>query len=331
MANKLITSAMLDAKKLSHYGVLGMKWGVRKQNDSSQKKYTRGFAEPITTKKLEKYTSVDEYYKAHLGDTYTNFPKSYKHVLSDYWEVDNRYYWDTTKKSYAPKQDKQMLDFFDRLDSFITNNRGVSSFDELNKIPQDANSMALQADWTKINDLDEIPDIEKKMEHLYNNIDDYTVEEAQKLFAQYALYKLNCTNCVSAYELRRRGYDVEAMPYENEITLNRIEDISKDYKNGLDWVDIPVKDNSKTESLVKETILKISNVSQRGYVVVDSHIFNYEVEKGNVHWIDGQSPKVNDASILSNFKETKEVQIARTDNKTLNDSILARVRNRDKE
>lgn len=322
---------MLEERRLQHYGVLGMKWGVRKDEPSVTKNPLKA-PYSLTPKKLKDYTSADEYYKDRLKGKYDNFPKSYSNVLNDYWYEGNRYYWDSTKKSYTPKQHKQMLDFFDKVTSYIDENRGVASFDELNKIPQTSNSMSIQADWIKINDLDEDPGAEEKMMAIYNNIGDYTEEEAEKLLAQYALYQLNCSNCVAAYEMRRRGYDVEAMPFTNEITLNRgTDDISKDYKNGLDWVSISMQDSSKTEALTKAAILKNSTGDQRGYVVVDGHIFNYEVQKGNVNWIDGQAPRINDPKVISTFKTTSEVKIARTDNKALSDSILSRIRNRDEE
>ena len=120
------------------------------------------------------------------------------------------------------------------------------------------------------------------------------------------------------------------MPYSEEMCLNwGLDDRSKGYKNGLDWIDVPVSDNSKTESNVKDAIQKISKENQRGYVVIDGHIFNYEVEKGNVYWIDGQASKFNSPALSAALERTSEVQIARTDNKELYDSILMRVRNRD--
>lgn len=42
MANKLITSGMLEQKRLEHYGVKGMKWGVRKDDKKSQNIQVKG-------------------------------------------------------------------------------------------------------------------------------------------------------------------------------------------------------------------------------------------------------------------------------------------------
>lgn len=42
MANKVITSGMLESKYLEHYGVKGMKWGVRKDDSKSQNTRIKG-------------------------------------------------------------------------------------------------------------------------------------------------------------------------------------------------------------------------------------------------------------------------------------------------
>lgn len=312
MGNKLIKSS------LQHAGVKGMKWGIRQAD------------EPTGTRSLEKYSSAEDFYSQRIGTAYKSFPTPYKLVLEDYFTPDNRFYWEDGKNSISIKGDKQMVDFFHELTSFIEDNRGVSSFEELNTIPEGMNSMAAQGDPEKVNDWDD-PDLLKKIEDLYNNLDKYTEEEANKLFAEYGLYGMNCSNCSATYEMRRRGYDVEAMPYNERITQNSMsrDDVAKDYKGGLNWIETPVDDSSKTEARVKETILKSSSSDQRGYVAIDGHIFNYEVTKGKVNWVDAQASGVNHPDSSIAFKNTTAVKIARTDDKELNDSILTRVRNRD--
>lgn len=333
MANKLVTSAMHEKRKLKHFGVLGMRWGIRKDEDPI-KKYTIDSPKSTPVNKLSNYGIMDmnAYYTNSLGDKYKNFPNSYKSTLSRYWSDNKEDYWDSSKSTYFPTKDKQMFDFFNQLDAFINSNRGVASFEDLNKIPEDSNSMAVQSNWAKINDLDENEEAQKKIAELFANYSEYSKKERDAILDQYGAYNLNCTNCSAAYELRRRGYDVEAMPYNYNFTLNDgMNDISKNYKNGLDWIESPVDNKSKTEALVKEAILKISSENQRGYVVTDAHIFNYEVEKGKVNWIDGQIPTINNSETSKVLKKSSQLHIARTDNKELDESILARVRNRDEE
>lgn len=119
----------------------------------------------------------------------------------------------------------------------------------------------------------------------------------------------NCPFCVTAYELRRRGFDVRAGKTEKGRTQ---EDISAFYKEnkkftnvkfeGKDKEHIPTsKDISRT---IQENILKDNPNGSRGtmslhWITGSGHVINYEVKDGKVEFLDGQNGKVYNIDRLS--------------------------------
>lgn len=301
--------------ELQHYGTKGMKWGVINED---------------VVNAFNKFANNKELYK-NLISSYKKIPSSYQHYMDDYLDPHNNYYWDEKDRKIKEKGVEQLSQYISDLHTFITSNGGISSLDGVDRIDGAENTMEQQANALAINDLDK--ETEYILSDLFNNPDKYSEEEAQTLFDKYSKYSMNCSNCAAVYELRRRGYDVEAMPYDKVFTLNMSsefrDDHSNNYKGGLKWSEVSIKDKSKTEAATKELILKLTKSDQRGYIAVDGHIFNYEVKNGKVNWIDGQSPGLNSKMSSDILKRTSYVKVARTDDKEINDTIISRVRKRD--
>lgn len=104
-------------------------------------------------------------------------------------------------------------------------------------------------------------------------------------FASLA-YTMNCYNCTTAYELRRRGYDVEAGPATIEHQrINRIEDY---------WENPVINQINPTESSTADSIRANNPPGSRGNLCVywnqgGGHSMAYEVRNdGTVVVIDAQ-------------------------------------------
>lgn len=180
----------------------------------------------------------------------------------------------------------------------------------------------------------------------------YTAEEdMEKINPSYSKYdkatSQNCANCTAAYELRCRGYDVEAAEYENKgeyflngtdyrfdyyyknaksVTLDSNGDNHKSILNGSRWQ----KKFDYSPSTVESSIVKHSGVGTRGDISVSwkqggGHSMAYEVNKdGSVVIRDCQTNRVysvNDIASLVN-----NITITRTDNLELRKGILNAVK-----
>jgi len=107
-------------------------------------------------------------------------------------------------------------------------------------------------------------------------------------------YTVNCVHVVNAYELRARGYDVQATALPDMFRLNR----GRNSQEALDrWVDrngMPhgrLQEQLDTAEMLKRT--EELPEGARGWVAVNwegggSHIFNVEKINGKVRFVDAQ-------------------------------------------
>ena len=130
-------------------------------------------------------------------------------------------------------------------------------------------------------------------------------------------YKLNCQRCIYAYEMQRRGYDVEALPKilkgEDKAASNwdRI-------MEGQTWDHV-----GKTQMQVKNNLLdKMSEYGDGSRAAIyvkwknrnSAHVFIAEQQKGGTVFLDAQTHKYVDISnYLSNAQPSKTM-ISRLDN-----------------
>jgi len=142
-------------------------------------------------------------------------------------------------------------------------------------------------------------------------------------------YSLNCGNCVAAYELRRRGIDVEAQP--------------RDWMPDDEWANLfegflRQKPTSKTTvKVVEELELKILSWGEgaRGTifgVIMGSpqmgHFFSVEVSGGKVMFVDSQ---INMVDVRSYFEGLvpQSIVFGRLDNLKPSDNIINVVKARE--
>lgn len=199
-------------------------------------------------------------------------------------------------------------------------------------------------------------------------------EDMSKVNEQYDPYNdatsTNCANCSAAYELRRRGYDVEAKP--NDETYNARHDRVYDYFENAEyvgvygdgstikynekyirkiqdgkatWLDRVInrddykfytEDQSYTSKSIEKAIKSNNPPGSRGFIDVEwkagsAHSIVYEVGiKGKVVIRDSQT--LDEYTLDELAPKVKKVRIARTDNLQLKKGILGAVKeNEDRE
>lgn len=166
-------------------------------------------------------------------------------------------------------------------------------------------------------------------------------------------WRKNCQRCAWAYELQRRGFDVEALPSESTATYkDKFGDSQKNFdgtwrtpgnysqvaKGDLQWSDY-IGDmwgsyfggSPASAEAIKAEILKHGN-NARGFMRMaapgGAHVVNWETDaKGKVSFYDAQPGKKN---TITDFKKAgfKTFSVARTDNVELTDLIKKAVKKR---
>lgn len=176
------------------------------------------------------------------------------------------------------------------------------------------------------------------------NTKDTNDEHQKKINPKYSAltydYSMNCTFCTAAYDLRKRGYDVEANPISTVEGYN-IDDVCSWYKGAKSVSSFDLqyayattitsqKDAlSKTELLSKS--LEGHGEGARGHMVLywkdgGAHDVIWEVENGKAVLRDCQLGKVVDISEYLSYSSS--YKYVRVDNLEPTEEILRTVRNR---
>ena len=135
---------------------------------------------------------------------------------------------------------------------------------------------------------------------------------------QSKIYNNNCTNVATAYEMRRRGYDVTAAPIAGGNGRYQREYIT-DWWNGPDGKPLINKLHTSPQDAMNR--LNGEPDGARGYITVvwkggGGHVFNWEKQDGMVHLIEGQNPSAPDASLHLARARPKMITTVRLDNAT---------------
>lgn len=144
----------------------------------------------------------------------------------------------------------------------------------------------------------------------------------------YEDYTSNCQRCVVAYELNRRGYNVEA-----EATFQ-----NDPYPRGNHWMTafegakseaVGATTNNKVNSNIQSKMSDWGNGS-RAIVQVNNarggHVFNVEYRNGKLNYYDAQTNSRYDPKRVFNHVDKREVRIVRTDNLAIADNVRDMVR-----
>lgn len=127
-------------------------------------------------------------------------------------------------------------------------------------------------------------------------------------------YQENCQRCVWAYELRRRGYDVEALPTFQGDTLPKhgnwrdLGGLGRDY---YDWIGMDNHNVTRQTKAINDKMIEwgdgsraIVSIAWKGRNKTNTgHVFNIENIGGKVRAFDAQSgEEINIKDYLKNAK-----------------------------
>ena len=140
-------------------------------------------------------------------------------------------------------------------------------------------------------------------------------------------YRENCQRCIYAYELRRRGYDVEALP----ATLTKNDPMFENSRwehgfIGQRWERNLGKRNAEVEQNVISKMQQWGDGSRAvGYVAWKgggAHVFNIENHGGKVTIFDAQDGKRYKLSDYLSISRPSLTEISRVDNLQPNNNVL---------
>lgn len=154
-------------------------------------------------------------------------------------------------------------------------------------------------------------------------------------------YSQNCSFCTTAYDLRKRGYDVEANPIST-VEAYTVEDVCSWYK-GAQTVSKSTVESFYTKQALKNpkqaptqedmliNALKSNGEGARGHLALywkstGGHDVIWEIENGEVVIRDCQTGKIVDVKEYLDCSSSYEY--VRTDNLEPTEEILRTVRNR---
>ena len=142
---------------------------------------------------------------------------------------------------------------------------------------------------------------------------------------EYSEFSENCQRCVIAYELRRRGYNVTALPtYKGDrlpyVTRNGRGIWQKAFRHAQ-----PIKVGAVTQQAAQNKVekqMKSWGKGARGIIQIPGHVFNCENVNGKIRYVDAQTgtkyTSKNVFGILSG-RETRDIYLTRTDNLRISD------------
>lgn len=177
---------------------------------------------------------------------------------------------------------------------------------------------------------DKIPESGHLRESLGTKGKPYSIANALKnvnphYSGEYSEYSENCQRCVVAYELRRRGYNVTALPTYQGDTLPMVvggrNGRWQGAFKGAKRLNVGSSSAKKTQSNLEAKMKSFGN-GARAVVAIPGHVFNCENIGGKIHYVEAQTgQRYTSKDVFSRLSssESKRVSIIRTDNLRISD------------
>ena len=169
----------------------------------------------------------------------------------------------------------------------------------------------------------------KMIEGAHSIEDDLKATNPNYVAGRDGVWENNCQRCVVAYELRRRGIDVEAKPcLANTKQEDAISDHWYELNGNTQWHDGAFPKGKERQAFV-ESKMKNWGEGSRATVYVDwedgtAHVFSAEMVKGKVVFVDPQTGAYNPPENFPDQK-TGTIMVTRVDNLKINDYIIEAV------
>lgn len=144
----------------------------------------------------------------------------------------------------------------------------------------------------------------------------------------YEDYTSNCQRCVVAYELNRRGYNVEAESTWNNDPYPRAGHWMTAF-DGAKRESVGATTNNKVNSNIQNKMSNWGNGSRAVVAVNNSsggHVFNVEYTGGKLRYYDAQTNTRYDPKRVFNHVNKQNVSIVRVDNLKIGDNVRDMVR-----
>ena len=173
-----------------------------------------------------------------------------------------------------------------------------------------------------------LPNLKRKTTETNQNKD---MAACNPKYLKGGVYKNNCISCALAYDMRRRGYDVEAMPIDTTSATNGSLPVQLGFYKGekLEVFEVP-KDLYAATKQFSNQILKYGDGS-RGILRIrwkngDGHAVVWEVDGNSVIVRDPQNNTIVDLSDC--MCRAKTFYYFRTDNLEPTEKVTQFVKNR---
>ena len=280
-----------NAEYLQHYGILGMRWGIRRFQDKSgrltaagKKRYDDDTSNGSPEKKSSKTSKEvgDSFIEKKLGIKLSDKQKTAIKVGVGVAAVALAAY--GGYRLYNSDAGKPIRDQVDLFLYRFNEEYDRETFKRSGKLTEHAKKDLSTRDY------------DSKL-RFFKKAREYTPEEDLKAINE-GMFQVskggsnNCGLCTTAYELRRRGYDVRANFAEHGRSVKTL---SEFFKNADIQDDSALANRTKSEwmAAIERRLLRQGDGARGNfggrYAMGGGHSIIYEVSKGKVIFRDGQT------------------------------------------